>query len=169
MLRSSQLLRTRFGEALSPHEAFWVVRARESSQLGNRNEDSRANPTDEELFVRNQIVEGAATDGEHSGGFYAPNEELLIRRDRGPTRTFAFGDIYFRHWRAPWVPKVSSRAACSETWFKDGVVHESRPILSDYGRFSHVIVFAYGLSSELLGSLATSSVLTLEIPKPTIA
>jgi hypothetical protein len=88
-------------EVLSPYKAFWVVRARESSQLRNRNEDSRANPTDEELFVRNQIVEGAATDGEHSGGFYAPNEKLLIRRDRGPTWTLAFGDVYICHW---WTP-----------------------------------------------------------------
>jgi hypothetical protein len=40
---------------------------------------TRATDTaDEEMLVGDQVIEGAATDGEHPSGLYAPHEELLI-------------------------------------------------------------------------------------------
>jgi len=70
-----------------------VVRAGESPQLGCRNQDSGADPANEKLFVCDQIIECAATDGKHPGGLYAPYEELLIGRDSGAGRRLALGDI----------------------------------------------------------------------------
>jgi hypothetical protein len=86
-----------------------VVRAGESPQLGRRNQNSRSDPANEELLVRDQIIEGAATDREHSGRFCAPYEELLIWRKSSAARrlalgdvgSIAFDDVYFFH---EWPP-----------------------------------------------------------------
>jgi hypothetical protein len=47
------------------------------------------------------------------------------------------------------VPAISSHPIPGETFFKDEADRITRPILSDYGRFSTAIVCDYGLSSEL--------------------
>ena len=71
-------------------------------QFGDRNQDPGPDPANDELFIRNQIIEGAATDRQHSSGLDAPYKELFIGRERGPTRGLAFCDIHYWHrWNPP--------------------------------------------------------------------
>ncbi|MEO8735593.1 MAG: hypothetical protein ABI380_03545 [Edaphobacter sp.] len=74
-----------------------MIRSREPSQFGNRDKDSRPDSTYEELLISYEIVQSAATDGEHPGSFDTPNEDLVIGRYDGPTRTLTFVDVYFCH------------------------------------------------------------------------
>jgi hypothetical protein len=82
---------------VSTDQALGMIRSREPSQFGNRDKDSRPDSTYEELLVSHEIVQSAATDGEHPSGLDAPYENLFIRRYDGPTRTFTFIDVYFCH------------------------------------------------------------------------
>lgn len=85
-----------------------MVRARESPQLGKRAEDSCVDPANEKLFVCDQVIESAATDGKHPSGLYASYEELLIWGKCGAAWTFAFGDVHFFHNGLRWARGIVS-------------------------------------------------------------
>ena len=70
-----------------------MVGAREPAQLGDGDEDSRTDPADQQLFVGDHVVEGAATDREHPSGLYAPHEELVILREGSAGWRLALGDV----------------------------------------------------------------------------
>jgi hypothetical protein len=80
-----------------------VITSRESPQVGDLNEHTRTDMANGNLLVGNEVIESPAANGEHLCGLLSADQEFLILRDRYAPWTLAFGDVYFSHWRTPWV------------------------------------------------------------------
>ena len=79
-----------------------MIPPRESPQIGDLNQNPRADVADGNLLVCDEVIESPAANRVHLCGLVSADQELLILRDRHPARTLAFGYVYFCHWRTPW-------------------------------------------------------------------
>jgi hypothetical protein len=64
---------------LDAGKRLWVIGPGVPPQFVDWNKHSASDSADVKLFVRDQIIDGALTDREHSSGLSAPNKYSIIR------------------------------------------------------------------------------------------
>jgi hypothetical protein len=83
----------------SPSQSCRVIGSREAFQIYYLDQHASPDVTNGKLITGNQIIKSPAANGEHLCGLVSADQEFLILSERYAARTFAFGDVYFCHWR----------------------------------------------------------------------